>query len=70
MRAHLVSEAIDIPDRDSSFPGLPNRFRVRFRPGSDSLGYKRQGFRVQGPFWRTTTSSGFEIDFFRYETVS
>jgi hypothetical protein len=44
-RAHLISEATDI--------GQPNRFRVQFRPGSYSSGYKQPGFGV-GSFQRTT----------------
>jgi hypothetical protein len=64
--AHLVSETINIPGRDFSFPGLPNSSRVQIRPGFNNLGYKRQGFKVQGLFQLTTTSSGLKIDFFRH----
>jgi hypothetical protein len=64
MRTRLVSETISIPGRDYHYPGEPNRSRVRFRPGLQSSGYKRQGFEVQGSFRQTSTSSGFRIDFF------
>jgi hypothetical protein len=57
-RAHLISEATDIPGRDPSSPGLPDRFRVYFRPGSYSSGYKQPEFGVG------STNLGFEIHFF------
>ena len=48
MWVHLVSETMDIPGQDFLFPDVPNSYRVHFRPGLLSSGYKRQGFRLQG----------------------
>ena len=39
-------------------------FRVRFRPGLLSSGFKRPGFGVRGSNRPTSTSSGFKMDFF------
>jgi hypothetical protein len=64
MRIRLVSETISILGGDYPYPGEPNKSRVRFRPGLQSLGYKRQGFEVQGSFRQTSTSSRFRINFF------
>jgi hypothetical protein len=44
IRACPVSEIIGISGQDYPFPGEPNKSRVRFRPGLQSLGYKRHGF--------------------------
>ena len=49
----------------SNNPRLAYDSRVRFIPGLVSSGYNRQGFRLQGSFRRTTTSSGFKMDFFQ-----
>jgi hypothetical protein len=66
MWANVVSESRELGLLTFN---LNNRSRVQFRLGLVSLGYKRQGFPVLCSFRQTTTSSGFEIDFF-WQTIS
>jgi hypothetical protein len=42
MWALLVTKTIYIPSHDYPFPDEPNKSWVRYRPGLQSLGYKRQ----------------------------